>query len=170
MKPKSLVIASLFSMALITGCSSNSASPAAEPTNHQHEHTAVQHAENGDLQELTASIQTLPKFLSTLDPRITQAYQIAAEHRELLQSMPCYCGCGESAGHKSNYNCFIKEEHEDGSVVWDDHGTRCGTCMEIAVVTAQLSQEGKSAKEIRTIIDDAFKEGYAPPTPTPMPM
>jgi hypothetical protein len=42
--------------------------------------------------------------------------------------------------------------------------------MEIAAVSAKLSEEGKSAKEIRTYIDEAFKEGYAKPTPTPMPM
>jgi hypothetical protein len=30
-------------------------------------------------------------------------------------------------------------------------------------------QEGKSLKEIRTIIDETYKEGYAKPTDTPMP-
>ena len=83
--------------------------------------------------------------------------------------MPCYCGCGESAGHKSNLNCFIQEKREDGSIVWDDHGTRCLVCLEIAVQSAQLHKEGKSLKEIRQFIDDTYKEGYAKPTPTDMP-
>lgn len=168
MTSKKMLVAGLFSIALLAGCS-NSASNTVQIQPPQ-DHANIQHAENGDLRELTASIETMPKFLETLDPRITQAYQIAAKNRELLKWIPCYCGCAENGGHKNNYECFIHEENEDGTVLWDDHGTRCGTCMEIAAVSAKLSEEGKSAKEIRTYIDEAFKEGYAKPTPTPMPM
>ncbi|NGQ96453.1 hypothetical protein G3578_14915 [Brevibacillus sp. SYP-B805] len=170
MKRGKAVIAGLLMASLLAGCSSNQAEP---PTGQhaQHDHTSHQTlAPNGaDIQELTASISQMPTFLDNLDPQIKEAYKIAAENREVLKWIPCYCGCADSADHKSNYNCFIKEEHADGSVVWDDHGTRCGTCMQIAVVSAQMKQEGKSIKEIRAFIDEAFKEGYAPPTPTPMP-
>jgi hypothetical protein len=169
MKPGKGWIAGLFVIALLTGCSSNQAETPTGQTGH-HDHTGSQtHAPNGDLQEATASVAQLPTFLDNLDPRIKDAYKIAADNRELLKWIPCYCGCGESAGHLSNYNCFIKEERADGSIVWDDHGTRCGTCMQIAVVSAQMKQEGKSTKEIRAFIDEAFKEGFAKPTPTPMP-
>ena len=92
-----------------------------------------------------------------------------ASATDIIKWMPCYCGCGESAGHGSNLNCFIDEIREDGSVVWDDHGTRCQVCLEIAVQSVKMTQEGKSLKEIREFIDENYKEGYAEPTDTPMP-
>jgi hypothetical protein len=136
------------------------------------EHANADHSVNhlsGDIQEKTASLKELPTFLNGLNENISMIYAVAGQNAELLDWMPCYCGCAESVGHKSNKNCFIKEMNEDGSVVWDDHGTRCGVCMEIAVESARMKQEGKSEKEIRQYIDEKYKEGYAPPTNTPMP-
>jgi len=124
---------------------------------------------NGDIQETTASIRELPTFLDGLHDNIGQVYALAGEHAALLDSMPCYCGCGGSAGHRSNKNCFISTIEEDGAVVWDDHGTRCAVCMEIVVLSAKMKEEGKSDIEIRQFIDETYQEGYAPPTPTPMP-
>ncbi|TBL68551.1 PCYCGC motif-containing (lipo)protein [Paenibacillus thalictri] len=133
----------------------------------------VQHVHRtpgGDLQEKTVSLQAMPDFLKNQKDEIRLVYQLAAQNTDMLKWMPCYCGCGESAGHQSNQNCFIKEVLPDGSVVWDDHGTRCVTCMEIAVTAAKLKQDGKSAKEIRQFIDATYQKGYAKPTNTPMPV
>lgn len=127
------------------------------------------HLPNGDLQEVTASTSDLPKFLADKPEDMQLVYSIAANANDILTYMPCYCGCGESAGHGSNLNCFVDEIREDGSVVWDDHGTRCLVCLEIAVKSVQLKQEGKSLKEIREFIDETYNEGYAAPTDTPMP-
>ncbi|WP_252504606.1 PCYCGC domain-containing protein [Sporosarcina sp. Marseille-Q4943] len=128
------------------------------------------HLPNGDLQEVTESAAVLPKFLDDKPEDMRLVYQMAASAEDILAYMPCYCGCGESAGHGSNLNCFVDEIREDGSVVWDDHGTRCLVCLEIAVQSVQMKQEGKSMKEIREFIDDTYKEGYAEPTDTPMPV
>lgn len=127
------------------------------------------HLPNGDLQEVTASATELPKFLDDKPEDMQLVYQVAASASDVLTYMPCYCGCGESAGHGSNLNCFVDEIREDGSVVWDDHGTRCLVCLEIAVKSVQMKQEGKSLKEIREYIDETYNEGYAKPTDTPMP-
>ncbi|WP_426448339.1 PCYCGC motif-containing (lipo)protein [Paenibacillus sp. S-38] len=127
-------------------------------------------AHHGDLQEKTASVDVLPTFLKTQPEQTQLIYKIAGQTLDKLQWIPCYCGCGDEAGHQSNKNCFVKEVNDDGSVVWDDHGTRCGVCMEIAVTTAQLSKDGKLIKEIRNIIDSQYSKGYAKPTETPMPL
>ncbi|SOC21850.1 uncharacterized protein with PCYCGC motif [Ureibacillus xyleni] len=124
---------------------------------------------SGDLQELTTSANEPPKFLDSQSEEIRLVYAAAGQASDILQWIPCYCGCGESAGHRSNLNCFIAETHEDGSIVWDDHGTRCGVCLEIAIESVQLHQDGKTVKEIRETIDTKYKDGYAPPTPTEMP-
>ncbi|MEB2279331.1 PCYCGC domain-containing protein [Lysinibacillus xylanilyticus] len=131
-------------------------------------HEEHRHA-SGDIQEETASSDILPSFLNYKSEDIRLVYQIAGQSTEILEWMPCYCGCGESSGHKSNLNCFIEEKRKDGTIVWDDHGTRCLVCLEIAVQSAKMHKDGMSLKEIRQTIDNTYKEGYAKPTLTDMP-
>jgi hypothetical protein len=138
----------------------------------QSEENHSDHSEHAssDLREQTKSVATLPSFLNGQKEEIRLVYQLAGQSAELLQWIPCYCGCGESVGHKSNMNCFIKEVKSDGSVVWDDHGTRCDVCLQIAVQSVKMKSEGKTDKEIRQFIDNTYKKGYAKPTDTPMPV
>lgn len=127
------------------------------------------HLPNGDIQELTASVDVMPGFLDKQSKEIATIYAATPHFKEVLESMPCYCGCGESAGHKNNYDCFVAENKEDGKIVWDDHGTKCGTCLEIAAISMKEAANGKSTLDIRKMIDEKYNEGYAKPTPTPMP-
>lgn len=158
-KVKKLLIIGLISIFFLTACGKTDIDNHAE---HGEEHS-------GDLREQTASVHILPQFLADKSEEMRLVYQAAGIAADVLQWMPCYCGCGESVGHKSNKNCFIYEIKEDGSVVWDDHGTRCGVCLQIAAVTVQMKQEGKTNLEIRKFIDETYKEGYAKPTDTDMP-
>lgn len=165
MKKRLMLI--LFAMTLVlAACGQNA------ETDHETGHLeAGQHKQlpNGDLQEVTASAAELPAFLDDKSEEMRLVYQVAGTATDILDYMPCYCGCGDSAGHKSNTNCFIDEIREDGSVVWDDHGTRCQVCLEIAVQSVKMTQEGKSLTEVRNFIDETYKEGYAQPTDTKMP-
>ncbi len=143
----------------------------AQPSEKEHDmaHGEQKHVPNGDLQEVTASTDILPTFLDDKPEEMRLVYQMAGTATDIIKWIPCYCGCGESAGHGSNLNCFIDEVREDGSVIWDDHGTRCQVCLEIAVLSVKMTQDGKSLKEVREFIDENYKEGYAKPTDTPMP-
>ncbi|GMB07988.1 uncharacterized protein with PCYCGC motif [Thermolongibacillus altinsuensis] len=130
-------------------------------------HPATKHVtSSGDVRETTSSVDKLPSFLHKHDENMTLLYQQAAQHQTLLEHIPCYCGCGESAGHQNNYDCFVYENKQDGSIVWDDHATKCGVCLEIAATSIREYKNGKSMKEIRQMIDETYKEGYAKPTPT----
>lgn len=187
MKLKNLVYGAMVAVMLITtGCASETDTAANTDTAQHSEHAGHTDAApaskepvkindkqvrlaNGDLQEVTASIDELPTFLQKAKPETIEAYRHAAKANEVLDFIPCYCGCGVHAGHKNNKHCFIKEIKPDKSVVWDDHGTRCATCMTIAVTSSKLKDSGKTTKEIRSIIDNQYKTGYDKPTPTPMP-
>lgn len=126
---------------------------------------------NGDTQETTSSVDELPTFLDGHSEEMRLVYALAGQSADLLQWIPCYCGCGESAGHRSSKNCFVKDIHEDGSVIWDDHGTRCNICLQIAVESVQMKMNGASDLEIRHFIDEKYSQaGLAAPTETPMPM
>ncbi|MBY6037970.1 PCYCGC domain-containing protein [Fictibacillus nanhaiensis] len=176
MKRRQLVVTmTLAAGFLIAGCGNEKKEVQNDHHEHEKQHnesdSAVHqnHLPNGDIQELTASIDTMPRFLKDHSKEIGAIYAAAPQFKEVLESMPCYCGCGESAGHRNNYDCFVAENKEDGEIVWDDHGTKCGTCLEIAAVSMKEAAAGKSTLEIRKMIDEKYKEGYAKPTPTPMP-
>ncbi|MED3842412.1 PCYCGC motif-containing (lipo)protein [Geobacillus stearothermophilus] len=143
---------------LLSGC--------ADGNSQEQSHSHITKTATGDIRETTKSIEHLPSFLSAFEEEMAVLYQQAAEHRELLENIPCYCGCGQSAGHKNSYDCFVYETKQDGSVVWDDHATKCGVCLEIAAESIAAYDQGKSIKDIRHMIDEKYKEGYAEPTPT----
>jgi hypothetical protein len=124
----------------------------------------------GDLHETTKNTNSLPTFVKNLDSQIGEIYKLAAQNQQLLQSIPCYCGCGESVDHRSSKDCFVKEMKQNGQVTWDSHGTKCGTCLEIAAESVSLQKQGKTVKEIREYIDNKYKDDFAKPTPTPKPM
>ena len=49
---------------------------------------------------------------------VQEAYRYAVVNRDALQWMPCFCGCGAD-GHRSNFDCYVRELRDDGSVVLD---------------------------------------------------
>jgi hypothetical protein len=150
----------MISSLAFAGCSNHHANDSSNDHNH-----IVR--ENGDIREETSGVSALPSFLNEKPDELKKIYASAANHQELLENIPCYCGCGEAANHKNNYDCFIYENKDNGAVVWDDHATRCGVCLEIAAESMLLYNEGKTIKEIREYIDQQYQEGYAKPTPTP---
>lgn len=66
------------------------------------------------------SDQGVPNYVSSASLQVQEAYAYAVEHPEVLQYMPCYCGCG--AVHANNEECFVKERQPDGRVVYDPMG------------------------------------------------
>jgi hypothetical protein len=65
---------------------------------------------------------TLPSYVLSSPAGVQEAYIYAVEHPEVLQHIPCYCGCGDPRfGHESNWNCFV-QSMAGSSVVYDPHG------------------------------------------------
>lgn len=50
---------------------------------------------------------------------VIEAYQFALDHPEVLDYMPCYCGCYEEDGHIGNTDCFV--ESVEGNVATLDN-------------------------------------------------
>jgi len=45
-------------------------------------------------------------FASNPDPEIYNSYKAAKDAPEVLEHMPCYCGCFASSGHRNNLDCY----------------------------------------------------------------
>ena len=60
----------------------------------------------------------LPANIRQAPRNVRDAYRFAIANRDILQQIPCYCGCGTER-HRSNADCYIKEVKPDGSIVFD---------------------------------------------------
>jgi len=69
---------------------------------------------NGDLAEVV-----WPDYVTDAGPEVQALYEFQITHGEVMRYMPCFCGCGQNAGHRNNRDCYIKSVNPDGSVVFD---------------------------------------------------
>jgi hypothetical protein len=72
-----------------------------------------------------SSVKTDPKYelpsdIQQAPLKVKEAYQFALVNPELLQQIPCYCGCG-GVGHTSNFACYVENIEPAGSVKFDYH-------------------------------------------------
>jgi hypothetical protein len=91
---------------------------------------------------------------------VQQAYQFAGANPDVMQQIPCYCGCGEM-GHTSNYSCYVVEASADGKITYDNHALGCSICVDITQDTMRLLRQGKSVQEIRAYVDSTYAK-YGP--------
>ena len=112
-----------------------------------------------------------PVFLSAAPSQVKQAYLYAAEHPDILQYIPCYCGCGSAThngGHQDNERCYVVERMANGWMVLEPHGSQCGTCVGITLDTKTWLVAGVPLKEVRARIDAKWAAA-GPATPTKLP-
>ena len=67
----------------------------------------------------------LPYMNQTAGPpdMMRQAYVFAARNPDVLDYVPCYCGCGQTDGHVGNTDCFVDSRAPNGQVLeWAMHG------------------------------------------------
>ncbi len=62
----------------------------------------------------------MPSWMQKAPAQVQDTYAFAVAHPEVLETVPCYCGC-TAMGHKSNKDCFIQGVAPDGKVTYDIH-------------------------------------------------
>lgn len=93
------------------------AAPSATPETAAGQTAAPKKPARGDLPPLP-----LGGYPAIRPPEVIRAvYEFAARHPEVLQYVPCYCGC-ERNGHRGNDDCFVRSRDAEGRVTWDGHG------------------------------------------------
>ena len=71
-------------------------------------------------------------------PFQSHSYELAAKIPSVIYQQPCYCYCDRGMGHKSLHSCF------EGA-----HGAQCSTCMKELYYAYQMTQQQKTAAQIR---------------------
>ena len=102
----------------------------------------------------------MPAEVQSAPATVRQAYQFATANPDVLQKIPCYCGCGNE-GHTSNYDCYVAGVDGKGVITFDSHALGCSICVDITQDTMRLLREGKSVTEIRASIDATYSK-YGP--------
>ena len=113
------------------------------------------------------SAEDWPEAFRAAGAEAQRAYRFAVAHRDLLEHVPCYCGCAAS-GHASNYACYVVSA-SGPFVTLDPHGFGCGTCAAITADAEALLAQGLSHRAIRERIDAALGD-TGPGTDTAHPL
>ncbi|MFA5809559.1 MAG: PCYCGC motif-containing (lipo)protein [Thermoleophilia bacterium] len=105
-----------------------------------------------------------PEFVYRSEQSL-EGYRIAAASQDIMEFVPCYCGCNQDADkYRSLKDCFYDRKTGE----YDEHAASCTTCLDEAVDINQWKKEGLTTAEIRERIDTKYAE-RGEPTDTPMP-
>lgn len=113
---RDLIVRSLALVVGLAGCSSDRKQQASETQGFAARFAQYEAAPepNGDLTKVV-----WPDYVTQAAPDVKRLYEFQITHGELMRYMPCFCGCGQNAGHRSNRDCYVREVKADGSVVFD---------------------------------------------------
>ncbi len=115
------------------------------------------------------ALPAVPNMVARSPEVVTAAYEFAARNPDILEYVPCFCGC-DSAGHTGNADCFVQSRNEDGSVQsWEPHGMACLVCIDVARDAMQLHASGGSVRDIRSAVEGKYLPRATRQTPTPAP-
>jgi hypothetical protein len=128
---------------LLTGCGSTASAT-----------TATEHELN------MAPLSQMPDDVKSAPLVTQQAYQFAVANPNVIQHIPCYCGCG-SMGHTSNYSCYVQSVDAAGNIQFDEHALGCSICVDITQDAMRLSKQGKSPQDIKAYVDKTYSQ-YGP--------
>ncbi len=107
-----------------------------------------------------ASMDGMPEEVKSAPTVVQQAYQFATANPEVMQQIPCYCGCG-AMGHTSNYACYVDEVDSNGAITYDSHALGCSICVDITQDVMHMLKQGKTVAEIKTTVDQTYSQ-YGP--------
>lgn len=110
-----------------------------------------------------APLSDMPREVQQAPVTVREGYQFAVANPDILEEIPCYCGCG-AMGHTSNYNCYAQGAAEESTLRFDGHALGCSICVDITQDTMRLLREGKSVSEIQVYVDQRYSQ-FGPPTP-----
>ncbi len=99
---------------------------------------------------------------------VMEAYRYALERPDVIQWLPCYCGCA-SMGHRSNLDCFFRSRMTGGAVAFEEHASYCDVCVQTALLAKKRLVEGRTLPEIRAEVDATFGGRGVPGTDTAVP-
>jgi hypothetical protein len=103
------------------------------------------------------SMDQMPAEVQSAPVTVQEAYQFNAANPDIMENIPCYCGCG-NVGHTSNYDCYVADVDAAGTLTFDNHALGCSICVDITQDVMRMLKDGKSPQDARTYIDATYSK------------
>jgi len=88
----------------------------------------------------------VPFVTSSDNPRVRDAYAVARRVPDVLDKLPCHCGCmSNEIRHTSNLDCFRTA-----------HGETCPACVQTALHADRMVRNGESIDNIRRFLTNVY--------------
>jgi hypothetical protein len=107
-----------------------------------------------------ASMDIMPAEVQSAPVSVQQAYQFNVANPDIMENIPCYCGCG-NVGHTSNYDCYVADVDGAGQISFDSHALGCSICVDITQDVMRMLEDGKSPQDARAYVDASYSK-YGP--------
>ena len=109
-------------------------------------------------------LEKMPAAVQSAPVTVQQAYQFASSNPDVMQRIPCYCGCG-NIGHTSNYSCYVQNTGANGNLTFDNHALGCSLCVNITQDAMRLLKEGRTVPQIKAYVDTTYSKYGTSNTP-----
>jgi len=118
--------------------------------------------------EVAAAWDARPDYVKALPDAGQAAYAYALARPDVLQWLPCYCGCA-GMEHRSNLDCFFVRREAKSTLAYEEHASYCDICIKTANMASDMLRQGSTMTQIRAAVDSTFGGGAVPGTDTPLP-
>ena len=105
-------------------------------------------------------LDQMPRDVQSAPVAVQEAYQFNTANPNIMQDIPCYCGCGD-IGHTSNYDCYVSDVDASGKITFDNHALGCSICVDITQDVMRMLNDGKSPQDARAYVDATYSK-YGP--------
>jgi hypothetical protein len=109
-----------------------------------------------------------PDYVKALPATGQAAYAFALSRPDVLQWLPCYCGCS-GMDHRSNLDCFFVRREVKSTFAYEEHASFCDICVKTANLASEMLAKGSTMTQVRAAVDSTFGGGAVPGTDTPLP-
>ena len=105
-------------------------------------------------------LDQMPMDVQSAPVAVQEAYQFNTANPDIMQDIPCYCGCGD-IGHTSNYDCYVSNIDDKNNITFDNHALGCSICVDITQDVMRMLNDGKSPQDARAYVDATYSK-YGP--------
>ncbi|MEW6206632.1 MAG: PCYCGC motif-containing (lipo)protein [Chloroflexota bacterium] len=102
-------------------------------------------------------LDQMPMDVQSAPVAVQEAYQFNTANPDIMQDIPCYCGCGD-IGHTSNYDCYVSDVDANGKITFDNHALGCSICVDITQDVMRMLNDGKSPQDARAYVDATYSK------------
>ena len=122
--------------------------------------SACSTSKSDDVHLAMMPLDQMPMDVQSAPVAVQEAYQFNTANPNIMQDIPCYCGCGD-IGHTSNYDCYVSDVDANGKITFDNHALGCSICVDITQDVMRMLNDGKSPQDARAYVDATYSK-YGP--------